>query len=110
MFILLGPSFERNVKGYFAIILFGHTADSQLLQFNSSKFETRQGDTTIGETELLPREGFVANDAWSDAERMHQEERHRRKARSAQRPAVRALPAPPVVSQTIKQPDKFHCP
>ena len=41
-------------------------------------------------------EGFVAKDALSDAERAHQEERHRRKGRLAQRPVVRALPAPPV--------------
>ncbi len=28
-------------------------------------------------------DGFVANDAWSDAEKAHQEERHRRKGRMA---------------------------
>ncbi len=33
-----------------------------------------------------------------------------RKGRLARRPVVRALPAPPIVSQTITQPDKFHCP
>ncbi len=48
--------------------------------------------------------------AWSEAEREHQEERHRRKGRLARRPVVRALPAPPIVSQTIRQPDTFHCP
>ena len=80
----------------------------------------RQDDTTIAHG-LLPRnsavsesvdslDGFVVNDAWSDAEKAHQEERHRRKGRLALRPTVPALPAPPVVSQTIKQPDKFHCP
>ena len=54
--------------------------------------------------------GLDADAAWSEAEREHQEERHRRKGRLARRPVVRALPAPPVVSQTIRQPDKFHCP
>ena len=54
--------------------------------------------------------GFDANEAWSEAEREHQEQRHRRKGRLALRPVVRALPAPPVVSQTIRQPDNFHCP
>ena len=46
-------------------------------------------------------EGFVANGAWSDAERAHQEERHRCKARQTRHAIVRPLPAPPVVSQTV---------
>ena len=55
-------------------------------------------------------DGFQDDQAWSEAEREHQQTRHRRKGRQALRPVVRALPAPPVVSQTIRQPDKFHCP
>ena len=55
-------------------------------------------------------DGFVAKDAWSQVENQHQEERYRRHAREARHAIVRPLPAPPVVSQTISQPDKFHCP
>ncbi len=55
-------------------------------------------------------EGFKDDQAWSDAEREHQKSRHRRKNRQALRPRIRALPTPPVVSHTIRQPEKFHCP
>ncbi len=55
-------------------------------------------------------DGFVAGDAWSQVEQEHQEERNRRHGREARHAIVRPLPAPPVVSQTIKQSDKFHCP
>ena len=55
-------------------------------------------------------DGFVVQGAWSEIEKEHQEERYRRKARETRHAIVRPLPAPPVVSQTIKQPDKFHCP
>ena len=48
--------------------------------------------------------------AWSEAERMHQKARHRRKDRQALRPSARAPPPPPVVSPTITQPEKFSCP
>ena len=67
-----------------------------------------QGGLSDSDAESLA--GFVDDQAWSEAEREHQETRHRRKGRLALRPVVRALPAPPVVSQTIRQPDKFHCP
>ena len=67
-----------------------------------------QGGLSDSDAESLA--GFVDDQAWSEAEREHQEARHRRKGRLALRPVVRALPAPPVVSQTIRQPDKFHCP
>ena len=55
-------------------------------------------------------DGFQDDQAWSDAEREHQKARRRRKNRQALRPTVRALPNPPVVSHTIRQPEKFHCP
>ena len=55
-------------------------------------------------------DGFVVQGAWSEVEKDHQEERYRRKARETRHAIVRPLRAPPVVSQTIKQPDKFHCP
>ena len=81
-------------------------------RFSNSRFATRFRDTTPC-AELLPRKDFLVDfnidAAWSEAEKAHQEERHRRKGRVARRPAVRALPAPPIVSQTIKQPDKFQC-
>ena len=43
-------------------------------------------------------EGFVADDDWSDVQIAHAQERHRRKQREKQRPVVRPLPAPPIVS------------
>ena len=55
-------------------------------------------------------EGFIDDQAWSEAEREHQKARHRRKNRQALRPRARPLPIPPIVSHTIRQPEKFSCP
>ncbi len=63
----------------------------------------------ISEDDADSLHGFSDNQAWSEPEREHQKSRHRRKAREALRLIARALPAPPIVSQTIRQPGKFQC-
>ena len=53
--ILLGAPLRFDQAVGSQVVIARAYQPSQVPQFSSNRFETRQGDTTIGETELLPR-------------------------------------------------------
>ena len=72
------------------------------------RIESHGGLTDDNDANSL--QGFIDDQAWSEAEREHQKARHRRRNRQAFRPRARPLPIPPHRQSHNKATRKIHMP